>query len=80
VRARGIDVVVDLFGSLDPGVPTDPNSILYIYWPILDEAALPALGILGVLVDAVVRLIHLGTRSWSIAIKARAGPACSMRS
>jgi protein-tyrosine phosphatase len=60
VRARGIDVVVDLFGSLDPGVPTEPNSILYIYWPIEDAAALPAIGILNVLVDATVRLIQIG--------------------
>jgi len=60
VRARGIDVVVDLFGTLDPGVPTEPNSILYIFWPIEDVAALPAMGILHVLVDAVVRLIQLG--------------------
>jgi protein-tyrosine phosphatase len=60
VRSRGIDVVVDLFGSLDPGVPVEPNSILYIYWPIEDAAALPAMGILNVLVDATVRLIRVG--------------------
>jgi len=60
IRARGIDVVVDLFGSLDPGVPVEPNSILYIYWPIEDAAALPAMGIMSILVDAVVRLIQLG--------------------
>jgi len=60
VRSLGIDVVVDLFGSLDPGVPIEPNSILYIYWPIEDAAALPAIGILNVLVDAIVRLIRLG--------------------
>lgn len=60
IRARGIDVVVDLFGTLDPGVPTEPNSILYIFWPIEDIDVLPALGILNTLVDAVVRLIQLG--------------------
>jgi protein-tyrosine phosphatase len=52
--------VVDLFGSLDPGVPTEPNSILYIYWPIEDAPALPAMDIMNVLVDAAVRLIQLG--------------------
>lgn len=52
--------MVDLFGSLDPGVPVEPNSILYIYWPIEDAAALPAMGILNALVDATVRLIRLG--------------------
>lgn len=60
IHSRGIDVVVDLFGTLDPGVPTAPNSILYIFWPIEDADALPAMGILTVLVDAVVRLIQLG--------------------
>ena len=60
IHSRGIDVVVDLFGTLDPGVPTAPNSILYIFWPIEDADALPAIGILTVLVDAVVRLIQLG--------------------
>ena len=29
IHARGIDVVVDLYGTLDPGVPTTPNSILF---------------------------------------------------
>ena len=60
VHTLGIDVVVDLFGTLDPGVPTTPNSILYIYWPIEDADYLPALGILHTLVDAVVRLMQLG--------------------
>lgn len=60
IRARGIDVVVDLFGTLDPGVPTEPNSILYIFWPIEDIDVMPALGILHTLVDTVVRLIQLG--------------------
>jgi len=59
VHALGIDAVVDLFGTLDPGVPTEPNSILYIFWPIADHAELPNLEILHVLVDAVVRLIQL---------------------
>ena len=29
ILVRKIDVVVDLFGTLDPGVPTRPDSILY---------------------------------------------------
>ncbi|HLJ60546.1 MAG TPA: dual specificity protein phosphatase [bacterium] len=59
IHALGIDTVVDLFGTLDPGVPTEPNSILYIFWPIADHAELPDLTILNVLVDTVVRLIQL---------------------
>jgi protein-tyrosine phosphatase len=60
IQALGIDVVVDLFGTLDPGVPVEPNSILYVFWPIDDVAAMPAMGILQVLIDALVRLIRLG--------------------
>jgi protein-tyrosine phosphatase len=32
-----ITVVIDLEGELDHGVPTIPNHILYIYFPIYDE-------------------------------------------
>ena len=32
-----IDAVIDLDGDLDKGVPTDPNQVLYIYFPIFDE-------------------------------------------
>lgn len=34
---REITVVIDLEGELDHGVPTLPNHILYIYYPIYDE-------------------------------------------
>ena len=37
VSSLGIDTVIDLEGGLDIGVPTVPNQILYIYFPILDE-------------------------------------------
>ena len=60
VLGLGIDVVVDLYGTMDANVPTAPNSILYIFWPIADIPELPDLQILDVLVDAVVRLIRLG--------------------
>lgn len=62
IHALRIDVVVDLYGTLDPGVPTDPNSILYIFWPIEDTAALPDAAILDVLTDAAARLIGHGHR------------------
>jgi protein-tyrosine phosphatase len=60
IRDRNIDVVVDLYGTLDPGVPTEPNSILYLFWPIEDAAVLPDVHILDVLTDTVARLIALG--------------------
>jgi protein-tyrosine phosphatase len=47
---------------LDPEVPTTPNSILYIYWPILDSAELPDMSIMDALTDTVVRLIRDGHR------------------
>jgi protein-tyrosine phosphatase len=59
VLDRGIDVVVDLYGTLDANVPTRPNSILYIFWPIADVPELPDMRIMDVLVDAVIRLIRL---------------------
>ncbi len=37
VSSRGIDTVIDLEGGLDIGVPTVPNQILYVYFPILDD-------------------------------------------
>ena len=37
VEEHGITVVVDLEGEIDPGIPTIPNHILYVYFPIYDE-------------------------------------------
>ena len=37
LSSRGIDTIIDLEGGLDIGVPTVPNQILYVYFPILDE-------------------------------------------
>ena len=51
IRERGIDVIIDLEGDLDHGVPTVPDGILYVYYPIYDEE-LPDL----VRLDAVVTL------------------------
>jgi protein-tyrosine phosphatase len=36
VAERGIDVVIDLEGGLDIGVPTVPNQVVYVYFPIAD--------------------------------------------
>ena len=51
IRERGIDAVIDLEGELDHGVPTMPDGMLYLYYPIYDEE-LPDL----VRLDAVVTL------------------------
>lgn len=34
---REITVVIDLEGEIDAGIPTLPNHILYLYFPIYDE-------------------------------------------
>ena len=35
--AHEISVVIDLEGDLDAGVPTVPDRVLYLYFPIFDE-------------------------------------------
>lgn len=57
IHDHKIDVVVDLHGTLDPGVPTEPNSILYVFWPIEDHPELPDVRMLDVLTDMAVREI-----------------------
>ena len=32
-----VDTVIDLDGGLDDGIPSAPNHLLYIYFPILDS-------------------------------------------
>jgi protein-tyrosine phosphatase len=62
IHERGIDVIVDLYGTLDLGVPTTPNSILYIFWPIEDIAKLPDMTIMDAFVDLAVRYMRDGHR------------------
>ncbi len=58
---RGIDVIIDLEGGLDHGVPTVPNEILYLYFPIYDEE-LPNLAKLHAVADLAASLIRGGHR------------------
>jgi len=37
LEEHGISTVIDLEGGLDDGVPSAPNHVLYIYYPIFDE-------------------------------------------
>lgn len=37
VDRHGVDTVIDLDGALDDGVPSAPNHLLYVYFPILDQ-------------------------------------------
>ena len=60
VRGRGIDTIVDMDRDVDPGLPEAPNSVLYIYFPILDQELpdLPKLEALGRLVADLVSARH----------------------
>ena len=60
IHDHKIDIVIDLFGTLDPDVPTAPNSILYVFWPIEDHAELPDVRMLDVLTDMAAREIVEG--------------------
>jgi len=58
---RGIDTIIDLEGGLDHGVPTVPDQVLYVYFPIYDEG-LPNLAKLNALADLGAGLIRSGHR------------------
>jgi len=77
IHDLGIDAVVDLYGSLDPGAPTEPNSVLYIFWPIADHAERPDMNVMDVLVDGVVRLIRIGHKVLVHCQRASAVRECS---
>jgi len=61
VMARGVDTVVDLDGSIDKGLPEIHNRILYVYYPIFDEAlpCLDKLEVVGKLVAELVATRHV---------------------
>jgi protein-tyrosine phosphatase len=61
VLARGVDTVVDLDGYIDKGLPEIPNRLLYVYYPIFDEAlpCLDKLEAVGRLVADLVRTRHV---------------------
>jgi hypothetical protein len=61
IEERGIDTVIDLEGGLDHCIPTVPDQILYVYFPIYDEA-LPNLEKLEAVADMAARLIGSGHR------------------
>jgi protein-tyrosine phosphatase len=54
-----VDIVIDLDGDIDSGVPTLPNNCLYVYFPIFDED-LPNLDKLNALGNLGASLISSG--------------------
>ena len=61
LETRGIDTVIDLDEGLDHCIPTVPNQVLYVYFPIFDED-LPALAKLNAVADLGAALIDSGHR------------------
>jgi protein-tyrosine phosphatase len=61
LNERGIDTIIDLDGGLDHCIPTVPNHVLYIYFPIYDEE-LPNLAKLNAVADLGAGLIRSGHR------------------
>jgi len=61
IEDRGITAVIDMDGDLDLGIPSIPNHMLYIYFPIFDEG-LPNLNKLHAVARLVARLVTQGER------------------
>src|SRR6185369_10980544 len=61
LNERGIDTIIDLEGGLDRCIPTVPDHVLYIYFPIYDEE-LPNLAKLNAVADLAAGLIRSGHR------------------
>jgi len=57
VDRHRVDTVIDLDGALDDGVPTAPNHLLYVYFPIRDEE-LPNLAKLHAVAALGARLVR----------------------
>lgn len=60
IHDRKVNVVIDLEGDIDHGIPTMPNSILYLYFPIHDEELpnLPKLHAIGTLGASLITSGH----------------------
>lgn len=61
IRDRGINVVIDLEGDVDLGVPTDADQFLYIYLPIHD-GEMPDLDRLHAVARLAATLLKRGDR------------------
>lgn len=61
VLERGINIVIDLDGGVDRGVPEVPNHFLYIYLPINDDQ-LPDLDRLHAVAKLGAELVRRGDR------------------
>ncbi len=62
IRTLRINVIVDMDGDVDRGLPQGPDSIFYVYHPIRDEEGLPNLAQLEALGRLVADLVAAGHR------------------
>ncbi len=61
IEDHGITAVIDLDGNLDLGIPSIPNHVLYIYFPIYDDG-LPDLNKLHALARLGAHLVASGEK------------------
>ena len=61
IHQSGISAVIDLDGEVDHGIPTVPNQMLYIYFPIYDDD-LPDLKKLHAVAKLAASLVERGER------------------
>jgi protein-tyrosine phosphatase len=61
VEEHGITVVIDLEGDVDRDIPTMPNHVLYVYFPIYDEE-LPDMAKLHAVARMAAALVAAGHR------------------
>jgi protein-tyrosine phosphatase len=61
IHEAGISAVIDLEGEIDHGIPTVPNQMLYIYFPIYDDE-LPDLQKLHAIAKLAASLVEKGER------------------
>ncbi len=61
IADHDISAVIDLEGDLDLGIPTVPNHMVYVYFPIYDED-LPDLGKLHAVASMAACLVKSGEK------------------
>jgi protein-tyrosine phosphatase len=62
IRGLRINVIVDMDGDVDRGLPQGPDSIFYVYHPIRDDEDLPNLAQIEALGRLVADLVSAGHR------------------
>src|SRR5207244_1079496 len=61
IRSNDITAIIDVDGMTDSAIPNEPNSILYLYWPLVD-GPLPNPTDLQLVAEYGLNLMKLGHR------------------